>query len=251
MSSMAISSIVFAVVFGGALLGMFLCRLLPQHHLSDNSRSVVMLAVGLVSTMTALVLGLLISSAKNSFDTLSGEVMGTSSKVILLDRILANYGQDTKEARELLRNFVANVLDRIEQQKSADPAHMAVPPHDMESLYDKVQGLSPKDDRQNSLRADALSLLKEIRQMRWLLYEQQSASMPLPVLILLVSWLTVLFISFGLFAPANGTVVVSLLVAALSVSAAIFLILELYTPHSALIKLSGKALRTAFTQLGN
>jgi len=251
MSSIAISSIVLAVVFGGALLGMFLRRLLPQHHLSDNSRAVVLIAMGLVSTMTALVLGLLISSAKNSFDTLSSEVIGTSSKVIVLDRVLANYGQDTKEARDLLRNFVANVLDRIELESSADHTHLVVPPREMDSLYDKIQELLPKDDRQRSLRADALSILKEIRQMRWLLYEQQSASMPLPVLVLLASWLTVLFISFGLFAPANGTVVFSLFVAAFSVSGAICLILQLYTPHAALIKLSGKALRTAFAQLGS
>jgi hypothetical protein len=251
MNSVAISSIVLAVVFGGALFGMFLRTLLPQNHLSDNSKGVVMVAMGLVATMTALVLGLLISSAKNSFDTLSSEIIGTSSKVILLDRLLANYGQDTKEARDLLRNIVADALDRIEREKSADPMHSIIPSAEIDRLYDKIHGLLPKDDRQGSLRAEALGILREVRQTRWLIYEQQSASIPLPVLILLVSWLTVLFISFGLYAPANGTVIVSLLASAVSVSGAIFLIVELYTPHYALVKLSGATLRTAFTQLGN
>ena len=250
MSCIAISSIVLAIIFGGALLGMFLRTLLPQNHLSDNSKGVVMVAMGLVATMTALVLGLLISSAKNSYDTLSNEIIETSSKVIMLDRVLTNYGQDTKEARNLLRNIVANVLARIEREKS-DPSRLVVPTRDMDSLYDKIHGLLPKDDRQGSLRADALGILKEIRQTRWLMYEQQSASIPLPVLILLVSWLTVLFISFGLYAPTNGTVIASLLASAVSVSGAIFLILELYTPHYALIKLSGTTLRAAYTQLGN
>jgi hypothetical protein len=251
LNSIAISSVALAVVFGGALLGMFLCTLLPQNHLSDNSKGVVMVAMGLVATMTALVLGLLISSAKNSFDTLSSEIIGTSSKVILLDRVLANYGQDTREARDLLRKVVADVLGRIEREQPADPTHSVVPSGEIDSLYDKIHGLLPKDDRQASLRAEALGIVREVRQTRWLIYEQQSASIPLPVLVLLVSWLTVLFISFGLYAPVNGTVIASLLAAAVSVSGAIFLIVELYTPHYALVKLSGAALHTAFTQLGN
>ena len=117
MSSIATSSIVFACVFGGALLGMFLRKLLPQNHLSDDSKSIVMIAMGLVATMTALVLGLLISSAKNSFDTLNSEIVETSSKIILLDRTLASYGPETKEARDLQRSEVAAVVrsNRVEK----------------------------------------------------------------------------------------------------------------------------------------
>src|SRR5271169_7124529 len=106
MSSSVMSSIVFAFVFGGALLGMFMRKLLPQNHLSDDSKGIVMIAMGLVATMTALVLGLLISSAKSSFDTLSSEMTATSSNIILLDRTLALYGPETKEARDLLRSTV-------------------------------------------------------------------------------------------------------------------------------------------------
>ncbi len=251
MSSIATSSIVFACVFGGALLGMFLRKLLPQHHLSDDSKSVVMVAMGLVATMTALVLGLLISSAKNSFDTLNSEITATSSKIILLDRTLALYGPETKEARDLLRSTVAAVLDRMASKRSANPGEMLASTRQVESVYDKIQGLLPKDDRQRSFQADALSILKEIRQTRVLIYEQQSTSISMPMLIILVSWLTVLFISFGLYAPTNGTVVTSLLVSALSVSCAILLILELYTPYLGLIKISSAPLRAALMQLGN
>jgi len=251
MSSVAISSIVFAVVFGSALLGMSLRTVLPKDHLSDESRAIVMIAMGLVATMTALVLGLLISSAKSSFDALSSELTGSSSKVILLDRILANYGQDSKEVRDLLRSVVANVLNQMELKHPADPPHVAVGTRDMDAIYDKIQGLVPRDDRQRSIQAEALSVLKEIRQTHWLMYEQQSTSIPIPVLIILVSWLIVLFLSFGLYAPTNGTVVTSLLVSALSVSGAILLILELYSPHHGLIKISSAMLRAALTQLGN
>jgi hypothetical protein len=251
MSSIASSSIVFAVVFGGALLGMFLRKLLPQNHLSDDSKGIVMIAMGLVATMTAIVLGLLISSAKSSFDALSHEITGASSDIILLDRTLALYGTETKEARDLLHSAAENALDFMELQKSAAPAHLAVSTRDADSIFEKIQGLLPKDDKQRSLKAEALSILMEIRKTRWLMYEQQANLISMPMLVILVLWLTVLFISFGLYAPANGTVVTSLLVSGLSVSCAVLLILELYAPYKGLIKISSAPLRAALMQLGN
>jgi hypothetical protein len=251
MSPIATTSIVFACVLAGALLGMFLRKLLPKHHLSDDSKSIVMLAMGLVATMTALVLGLLISSAKSAFDALSSEITGMSSKIILLDHTLALYGPETKEARHLLRSAVAGVLDRMELKESANLRQWQASTREGDALYERVQGLLPKDDRQRSLKAEAFSILLEIRQTRWLMYEQQSTSMSVPMLIILVSWLTALFMSFGLFAPINGTVATSLLVSALSVSCAILLILEMYTPYHGLIRLSGEPLRAALTQMGS
>ncbi|HMD08353.1 MAG TPA: hypothetical protein VKH63_12515 [Candidatus Acidoferrum sp.] len=251
MSSSVMSSIVFAFVFGGALLGMFMRKLLPQNHLSDDSKGIVMIAMGLVATMTALVLGLLISSAKSSFDALSSEMTEISSKIILLDQTLADYGPDAKEARDLLRSLLVRVIDQMELKKPANPTEIAVTTREMHSLYYKIQGFSPKGDSQRSFQADALSILKEIRQTRWLIYAQHSTSISMPMLIILVSWLTALFISFGLYAPANGTVVTSLLVAALSVSCAVLLILELYSPYYGLIKISSAPLSAALTQLGN
>jgi hypothetical protein len=97
MSSMAISSIVFACVFGGAMLGMFIRAILPQHHLRSDSKDVVKLGMGIVATLSALVLGLLIASAKGSYDAQSAELTQMSAKIILLDRLLAHYGPETKK----------------------------------------------------------------------------------------------------------------------------------------------------------
>jgi hypothetical protein len=250
LSSIAIGSIIFAVVFGGALLGMFLRTVMPKDHLSDASKDIVRIAMGLVATMTALILGLLISSAKNSFDTLNGEITEMSSKIILLDRALANYGPEAKEARGLLHDVVANLIDQM-AIKSSDPTRLKLPTGVEDPIYDKLQELVPKDDRQRTFQADALGILKELRQMRWLIYEQQSTSIPTPMLFILVLWLTVLFISFGLYAPANGTVITSLLVCAFSVSGAIFLIMQLYRPFLGPTKISAATLRAALLQLGN
>jgi uncharacterized membrane protein (DUF485 family) len=251
MGSIAISSIVFAVVFGGALLGLFLHKLLPQQHRSDESKSIVMIVMGLVATMTAIVLGLLISSAKSSFDVLNREITGTSSDIILLDRTLAAYGTETKETRDLLRSAFANALGHLELKERANPPHLGLSTQDVDSIFERIQGLLPKDDRQRFLKAEALSTLREIQRTRWLMYEQQANLISMPMLIILVLWLTILFISFGLYAPANGTVVTSLLASAFSVSCAILLILELYTPYHGLIKISSAPLRAALAQLGN
>ena len=230
---------------------MFLRTVLPQHHLSDDSKDVVKMGMGLVATMSALVLGLLVASAKSSFDALSNDMTGESSKIILSDRTLAHYGPKTKEIRDLLRSSVVGVIDRMGLKKSPNPTQWTASTHEMDSLYEEIRGLSPENDTQRSIQSEALSILREVRETRWLMYEQGSASISMPMLIILFSWLITLFISFGLFAPANGTVVISLLVSALSVSGAILLILELYTPYQGLIKLSSAPLHAALTQLGN
>src|SRR6202008_4502493 len=121
MSAIAISSTGFGCVSGGALLGMYLRTVLPREHLSEDSKDVVKMGMGLVATMSALVLSLVISSDKGSFDALSSEMTKVSSQINLLDRTLALYGPEAKEARELLRGTVATLLDRMESEKSANP----------------------------------------------------------------------------------------------------------------------------------
>ncbi len=249
MSPLAVSSIVFAIVIAGAAFGMFLRKVLPQHYLGEDSKDMVKMGMGLVATMSALVLGLLVSSAKSSFDALSSEMVRASSNIILLDRNLALYGTETKSQRELLRSAVTRVADNL--KNSGDPAQVHVSNNEIDALYEQIQGLSPKDERHGSIQAHALALLTSLQEMRWLMYEQESTSISMPMLVILLSWLTTLFVSFGLFAPSNGTAIGTLLVSALSVSGAILLILELYTPYQGLISLSGAPLRAALSQLGN
>jgi len=251
MSPNAICLIVFAFVFGGALLGMFLRTALPENHLNTDSKDVLKLGTGLVATMSAVVLSLLISSAKNSYDVQGLELTEASAKIILLDRALAHYGPEAKESRELLRSFIAGVLQRKWSNDAAGPPQLEGSSSGGASLYDKIQDLAPKDDRQRSIQALALNILAGLGQTRWMMYEQKSATISMPLLILLVFWLTTLFTSFGLFAPRNGTAVASLFISALSVSGAILLILDFYTPYDGLIRISSAPLRAAFNQLGN
>ena len=153
MSSIAISSIVFACVFGGAILGMSIRAVLPQQHLNADSKDVVKLGMGIVATLSALVLSLLIASAKGSYDAQSTELTQMSTKVILLDRVLAHYGPETKETRDLLRGSVARVLDQTWSRGRSSTSHLDAPSGGAEILVDKIQAFAPKDERRQATLA--------------------------------------------------------------------------------------------------
>ena len=250
MSPIAISFLTLALVFGGALFGIFLRTSLPENHITSDSQDIVKLGMGLVGTMAALVLGLLIASAKSSFDMQSAELTEMSSKLVLLDRVLAHYGPAAQESRDLVRAAVVRTLDGMELQARTRDSHSDPMSAGSEALYDKVQALVPANDAQRTMQGQALGLVIALGQMRWLIYEQRASSVSMPLLVVLISWLTIIFVSFGLFAPFNATVLTSLFVSALSFSGAIFLILEMYTPYGGLIQISRAPLRAALAHLG-
>jgi hypothetical protein len=203
--------------------------------------------MAMVVTITALVLGLLTASAKGYYDAQSAELTQMSAKIVLLDRVLAHYGPETKEVRAQLQADVILMLDQMWSQRRTRAAPSS---HGITVLFDKVQELSARSDAQHSLQAQALSLALALGQTRWLMYEQGAAAVSKTLLVVLVFWLTFIFISFGLFAPNNSTVLAVLFFSALAVSAAVLLILEMYTPFAGLIQVSSAPLRAALAQVG-
>ena len=249
MSPTEIGWSVLTCVFGGALLGMALRRMLPIRHLDTESKDVIKLGMALTATMSALVLALLINSAKSSYDAQRNEVIQLSANAVLLDRVLAHYGPETKDARELVRLSAVSMIDAIWPDENSKPAS-SIPRVQAEQFYDKIQELTPQNDFQRALQAQALKMSIDLGQTRWLLFEQGGRSIPMPFLVLLIFWLTIIFLSFGLFAPPNMTVIAALFLCALSVSGAIFMILELDRPFGGLIQISSAPLRNAIAQLG-
>ena len=253
MSALTISLIAFACIFGGTLLGMFLRTILPGHHLSDESKDVVKLGTGVIATMAALVLALLIASAKGNYDTMSSELRQASSRVILLDRVMAHYGPETNEARDLLRRSIASTIKRIWPEDNIEQAvaESTEGRVNIETIQDKLRQLSPRNDAQRWLQSRALEISSEIAEGRWLLIEQLGQrTLPMPFFVLMVFWLTIIFTSFGLFSPRNATVITVLLICALSAAGSLFLIIELDTPYQGLIKVSSAPLRNALAHLG-
>ena len=254
MTSIAISLIVFACVFGGALLGLFLRTVLPEHHLSRESKDLVMnIVVGLMAVMAALVLGLLIAAAQDSFRDEQSDIMQLSANIIFLDRVLAQYGPETKECRDLLRQSVARAVNQMWPEESSQTGQVDPRPYKDEVLIDKIQALSPQNEVQRSIKDKALSLALDRTKTRWLLFAEQVRSVPVPFLIvlgLLVFWFTTIFFGFGLFAPSNLTVIAIMFVSALWISSAFFLLVDLNQPFNGVIRIPSDPLRETLSHLG-
>ena len=252
MSSTTIGLITAGCTFSGALIGVWLQRRLPRHHLDKDSQEVVKLGAGIIGTITALVLGLLVSSAKGTFDTINDGIKQSSAKIILLDRILAQYGPEAQGIRDQMKRSLTASLEAARLRKLAgapEPAAVQFT-NRVEGVQSLLRVLTPQTDGQRQLLAQAQQIAGDMSQTRWLLMEEAQNELPVPLLVILVCWLTVLFVSFGLFAPRNATVLSVLFVCACSVSAAVFLILEMNRPLEGMIKVSNAPLRNALEHLG-
>jgi hypothetical protein len=253
MSPWLISLVVFVIIFGGALLGVFLRPLLSEHHLHPDSRDVVKMATGLIGTLAALVLGLLIASAKTSFDLKTNQVRQMTATIILLDDLLAQYGPEATRLRSLLRQGIeplANSIWREEGSSAGKPARFEASAQSL-AFETELEHLSPANDAQRSLQSRAIAAFTEGAQTRLQLFAQAGGSIPTPFLIILVFWLSAIFVSFTLFARTNLVVMTSLLVCALSFAGAIFLVLELDNPFTGLMGISSATLRSALLPLNS
>ncbi len=250
MSPLAAGLSALLCVFGGALLGMFCRRWVPDRHLNPDSKDVVRLAMGLVVTTSAIALGLLIGSAKSFFDTQNAEMAQIAANYVLLDLILANYGPEAADARATAR---AELAHRLEEsgRSSADKTYMTIRSGARMGVttLDTLKALSPKDDNQRFLKQECLNLEIQLGQTRWLMYAQSTVPFPRFLLVMLIAWLTVLFVSFGMFAPRNPLVLAGLFVSAAAVCGAVLLILAMYDPLGGLTRISDAPLRAALGQL--
>jgi hypothetical protein len=240
--------IVFGCLVGAVLLGRALRRLLPEEHLTADSRDTIKLAMGLVATMAALVLGLLVSSAKGSYDAERNEVIQMAAKVAFFDRVLTNYGPEAAGARAGFHEVVKDAVRQMWPGVAGAPAHLAPDTRAGNAVYSAIEGLSPHDDTQRKLKDQATTLATDFAQLRSLLVAQSVPSISEPMLIILVSWLVVIFLGFSVLAPPNPTVILALMVSALAVSGAIFLILELDQPFGGLIQISSEPMLNAMHQ---
>jgi hypothetical protein len=246
-----ISLLVFAVIFGGALVGAVVRPMLSEQHLQPDSRDVVKMVTGLIGTLAALVLGLLIASAKSSFDQKTSQVRQMTATVILVDDLLAQYGPEAAPVRNLLRQSIQPLANRVWHEEVNPTGKLVHFESSAESLaFEKeLERLSPDNDAQRSLQSRAIQAFMEGAQIRLLLFAQTGGSIPTPFLIILVFWLSAIFVSFTLFARANLVVMASLLVCALSFACAIFLVLELDNPFRGLMGISSATLRSALLPL--
>jgi hypothetical protein len=231
------------------MAGIYLRTLLPSTNFDHDSEQTVRLAMGVVAAMATFVLGLLVSSSKAAYDLNHTELTQMASQMILLDRLLANYGPGAQQVRDSLRNYLIQQINRMWPHEK-DISLTGPPPMHGEEFYHMVEKLSPGDGMQKVLRDQAMATMVATGKLRWLFYVQRAVSVPTALVVIMISWLTLVFISFGIFSPHSWSAVGSMLIAAVCVSAAIFLILELYAPFSGLIRIPSASVRAAIDQLG-
>jgi hypothetical protein len=249
MGSLAVSFVVFVLVFLGAPAGMALRRALPEEHFGTDAKDTVRLAIGLIVTMTGLVLGMLVSSAKGYYDGQKNVVAEMATEVVILDSLLTLYGPEAKQTRIEARRFVEDAVDRI-WPKEKSGVYQLKPKNNGGDVYAELQRLVPKNDTQATAKAEITSLTMSLKKTYWLMFlESEQTSMSLPLLMVVTLWLVAIFISFGAFAPSNSTVMVTLVICAMAVSAAIFIIMEMYSPFSGILKISPVAVRDALSQM--
>ena len=238
-----LTSLIVAIIVGRGIR-----RHLPDEHLSADSKDTVKLAMGLVATMTALLLGLLVSSAKGTYDTQRTEVILMASKVAFLDRVLTTYGPEASAARDDFRAGVADAYQRMWPDESGQKATLAPDTRVGDRIYTAIQALQPQDDVHRGWKSQAATLAADIAQIRVLLMAQSVPSIPRPLMVMVGCWLLIIFLGFSVLAPPNTTTLLALVAAAISVAGAVFLVMELDQPFGGVIRISGEPMQRALSQ---
>lgn len=252
MSTYFISFLVLACMLAGMAVGFYLRNYLPAQHFHEDTKDITKTAAGMLATLVALIIGLLVSSSKSAFDSTSTSITESGAKMIRLDKVLARYGQEAKVIREKLRQAVAEGLEYIwpsEGSRRAD-LHQVETATGMDEVHDRIRELAPHNEAEQYLKTQALQLSSDLLQTRWMIIEQSQNPLPAMLLVVLAFWLAAFFASLGLLSPRNITAFTALFVCSLSMAGALFLILELNRPLEGLIKVSSAPIHKALSLIG-
>jgi hypothetical protein len=252
MTSLVTCLITVVLLCGGALLGWYLRDRLPDHHVRDDSKDVVKTASAMIATLVALVIGLLVSSSKSAFDQANEGIAQAGAKIILLDRTLKRYGPETTPIRGRMKEAVQTSIERLWPSGKGPKEGMSGVERNtgMEEVQGMIEQLTPNDPSHAIIRTQALQACNDLMQSRWLTIEKAQTALPTPLLVMLISWLIVLFTSLGLLAPRNATTATCLFVCAVSMAGAIFFLMEMNRPFEGLIEASPGPLRKALSLIG-
>jgi hypothetical protein len=252
MSALLLALCVFVILGLSMAAGMWIRGKLPAHHLSEDSKEVMQLATAVVGTLSALALGLLIASAKSDYDDAERELKATAANIVLLDRVMAQYGPETRDTRLLLRKLIQDRLDRGWSIQTSDQTGAGVPPEyrDIETVQLGLRSLVPQDQARKFVQTRALDVAGKIAEGHWLQVETEDEGLPWGFFIVLVFWLALLFGTFGLQAPPNATVMIINTICALSVAGAIFATSDMDNPYAGFIRISDEPLQGVLARLG-
>ena len=250
MTSVWIFLVSFAAILAGAAIGMGLRARLPREHLNAETREMIRLGTSLLATLVAVLISLTIASAKSSYDTQDAHFRQMAAYIAEADQLLAQYGSDANGVRQLMREAVPAAIDRIWHEKVAANQDTAFTPRSLaEQLYTAIDALSPKNDAQHGLKTRAEQAVADIARTRLLMFADGDTPVLTPFLLVLIFWLVVIFTTLGLFVERSRIVVAALLVLALSISSALFLIADLSRPFAGVMQIPREQLKHTLVPL--
>jgi hypothetical protein len=222
-----VALLAFLSMTGAAFLGLFSYTRFPPDHLQDDTGNVVRLVTNLFVVMTSLVLGLMMNSAKNTFDTNNRDIRTLATDLILLDRTMRALGPEAEDAHRYLVEYVRTALTEANILEG-DPRAEA----SLEAAGTSLRAIRVSDEQNVALWNDARQLYREVVRQRWVVIDEFGGTIPPRLITMVILWLAIIFASFGYRAPRNTIVVASFVLAALLISAALYLILDMDTPSS-------------------
>ena len=250
MTSAWIFLVSFAAILAGGAIGMALRARLPREHLNAETREMIRLGTSLLATLVAVLISLTIASAKSSYDTQDAHFRQLAAYITEVDQLLAQYGSEATGVRQLMREAVPAAIDRIWHEKAVANQDTAFTPRSLaEQLYTAIDALSPKNDAQRGLKTRAEQAVAEIARTRLLMFADGDTPVLTPFLLVLMFWLVVIFASLGLFVERSRVVVAVLLVLALSISSALFLIADLSRPFAGVMQIPREQLKHTLAPL--
>jgi hypothetical protein len=252
MSSLGFFALAFVCPLAGAGIGMLLRKRLPADHLSRESTDVIKLAVGLMATLVALVLSLLVSSANTFRGNVAVEYKQALAGIVQLDQCLKAYGPQAGDIRALVRDVVGRSFQQHWRHEDFG-ARQAAETANLESMVEvqrRILSLEPRDATQKWFQSQALQLSHDVvRVSQFLANDQSTAELPMPILVVVLVCSALIFAIFSLFVQPNGTVVAAFVAAAMTIAAGMFLIIELNSPFGGVLELSSAPARAVYDGL--
>jgi hypothetical protein len=247
MHSYLIATVSFLCILGGALGGLFMQGFLPPHHLSKESQESIKLGAGLIATMAALILGLLVSSSKGTYDRVNILINEAAANTISLNQTLKSFGPEADPLRQTLLERVTAIRDDIwpENNKAAKKSADALRKGStILGMVKMIADLKSNDPGALQMQSNAIAIATELNKQRWQITIESTSKLPLTLIVIPIFWITFLTFVYGLFAPRNPTVAMVLFFCSLSIAGAIYLICEMSMPLDGSIKVPGQPFQT-------
>ncbi len=254
MSDESFALAVAVVVFAGAVMGLFLQRYLPEKYTTGPPRDAIGAVAGLLTLLSALVLGLMIWTAYGVYSGQNIAIQTLAAKILQLDFALTDYGPEASAGRAQLRQDLANTITRTwsDKQGGSESAarHFAAAIETLRHKEGYLGSLDPSTDAQKQALAMATQTIESFGQARLQMSFALNNSVSFPLLYVVIFWVTGLFCGYGLMSRGNPMTVIVLAFGALAVGSAVYLILDLSSPYSGFFRASPAPLEQVLSFMG-